>query len=303
MSAVGHECNVCTMEYAEVYFMPCCLKSEYKLCDVCVGKIAKRKVLKCPQCRTEHNVDELSKSASAPTSGGDAATSAGGEEDDLQVALAASMLAYEEEKKSLETSEAEWQQNLDAALRESMCSLEKESKNYDEEKLEEDLRAALAASEEDASKFAAEAAAEAAKLEKALKRSQRVRSREDDEFDLVMKESKKLAKVEIPAAKRARASASASTEGKAPEFPRYKLIRSRAPFKAGGRGSDDVPLMTTDGRGLNVPVDVSIKAALELSLKPQQYFKREREREEAGDVCCGGDLSKPCGSSCPFLKK
>lgn len=295
MSAVGHECNVCTMEYAEVYFMPCCLKSEYKLCDVCVGKIAKRKVLKCPQCRTEHNVDELSKSASAPTSGGDAA---GGEEDDLQVALAASTLAYEEEKKSLETSEAEWQQNLDAALRESMCSLEEESKKpvrYDEEKLEEDLRAALAASEEDASKFAAEAA----KLEKALKRSQRVRSREDDELDLVMKESKKLAKVEIPAAKRARASG--STEGNAPEFPRYKLIRSRGP--SGGRGSDDVPLMTTDGRGLNVPVDVSIKAALELSLKPQQYFKREREREEAGYVCCGGDMSKPCSSSCPYLKK
>lgn len=266
--------------------MPCCLKSEYKLCEVCVGKIAKRKVLKCPQCRTEHDLSELSKSASAPApaSGGDA-------EDDLQVALAASTLAYEEEKKSLETSEAEWQQNLDAALRESMCSLEAETKKgFDEE----ELRAALAASAEAA---ATEAAAEAAELEKALKRSKRVRSREDDDIAAVIKESKKLAKVEIPAAKRARVSESKN------DFTGYKLIRSRGAL--GGRGSDDVQpaLMTTDGRGLNVPVDVSIKAALELSLKPQQYFKREREREEAGDVCCGGDSSKPCGSSCPYLRK
>ena len=278
-----NECNVCTMEYAEVYFMPCCLKSEYKLCEVCVGKIAKRKVLKCPQCRTEHNVDELSKSASAP-----APTSAGGEDDEYQVALAASMLAYEEEKKSLETSEAEWQQNLDAALRESMCSLEVETKKgFDEE----ELRAALAASAEDAAKFSAEDA----ELEKALKRSKRVRSREDDDIAAVIKESKK--EHQIPAAKRARVSESKN------EFTGYKLIRSRGAL--GGRGSDDVQpaLMTTDGRGLNVPVDVSIKAALELSLKPQQYFKREREREEAGDVCCGGDSSKPCGSSCPFLRK
>ena len=90
----------------------------------------------------------------------------------------------------------------------------------------------------------------------------------------------------------------------------YKLIRSNVPVRArGGKQAMRPPmrpsmlLSSADGDS-SLPVDVSLRAALELSMKPQRLFRLERGDSTCGEpTCCQGDLSKPCRSTCPFQRK
>lgn len=284
------DCPICASENVVLLTPSCC---SYAVCEGCVKTLTKKGKYKCPQCRTNVKAREVTVApAPAPAPAPAAPSKASvfeGDDDDLQVALAASALSHEEEKKNFETSEAEWAQNLEAAL---AASLQETSRCDDEEakEMEEALKASLAAEREAASR----GAAEDAELSKALKASKAERSREDMELRAALRASlsksgtkRPLEKSSIPEGKRARKSPS--------EFSGYKLIRSSTPSK------DGVSMMvkTPDGE---LPVDVSFLAAIQLSLKSPHLLRQEREREEAGDVCCGGDPRKACSSSCPFMK-
>ena len=156
MSVVSSEleCGVC-MDKQPVIRMPCC---KFNLCVPCGERIVVRRELKCPQCREMHDASLL-KDCAVVTS---AAVSGSGAEDDmdLETAMAASLLALEEEKKARETAEAEWSQQLEAALRASeLCALAERSQ------------------QEEA------AFAEDVDLAEAIRVSKRVRNWEDDQLE------------------------------------------------------------------------------------------------------------------------
>ena len=279
-------CPICASENVVLLTPSCC---PYAVCEGCVKTLTKKGKYKCPQCRANVKACEVTVAPAAAPAPSKASVFEG-DDDELQVALAASALSHEEENKKFETSEAEWVQNLEAALAASL----KETSRCDEEEvkeMEEALAASLVAEREAASK----SAAEDAELSKAMKASKAERSREDMELRAALRASlskvsgtkRPLEKSSIPEGKRARKSPS--------DFSGYKLIRSSTPSK------DGVSMMvkTPDGE---LPVDVSFLAAVQLSLKSPHKLRQERECEEAGDVCCGGDTRKACSSSCPFRK-
>lgn len=251
------------------------------LCRACAENMLKvNKALKCPTCRTE--LDESVLDSPPPVDDND---------DEFEVALAASALAHKEEQKMLEAAELEWQQALDAAIQESMLEKQKPS----EEKMDQEMEQAIANSLQEQKADEALTKKEDVELDEALINSIECRSKEDEDFMCALKRSLEpevKTEQQAPPAKRAK------SESKG-EFKAYKIIRTRKPSSQ----NEDLRLSTNDGRTLNVPVDVSLKAALELSLKPSSFFRRQREQEERGDVCCGGDPNKPCSSNCPYRNR
>lgn len=335
--------------------MLCC---KYALCVPCGRKIAKDGVLKCPQCRVEHDESVLDRGVEES------------EEQSMAEALAASLSAFEEEKKHFETLEAEWAQNLDAALQASMLTVS-------EEKAEDEGEMAAAMAESLKCSQAASAASSACalrekkeldELNRALRRSKQVRTADeaalyeallaskrehkralyrgkfaatsvkkeaklegilgmdppaDEELsmDLLLSAPVKTPKPAAkPAAKTGKVRKGNDTDNTdntddegpvkkrakvdASEYTGFKVIRTRG-LKASGSGKSCLSLTTEDGKKLDVPVDVSLQAALKLSLRPQRMFRLEREREEMGlpqDECCKGDPTKACSSTCPYRR-
>jgi hypothetical protein len=279
------ECSICMNQISsqQAVAKVCCKPA---LCRACAENMLKvNKALKCPTCRTE--LDESVLDSPPPMDDND---------DEFEVALAASALTHKEEQKMLEAAELEWQQALDAAIQESML----EKQNPSEEKMEEEIKDAIAASLEAQKVRDAAEEKEDANLVKALQNSKKIKSKEDEDLRRALKRSlKPSVKTEQQAPPAKRAKSETKSESKA-DFQGYKLIRTRTPSSA---QNEDLRLSTNDGRTLNVPVDVSLKAALELSLKPSTFFRRQREQEESGDVCCGGDPNKPCSSNCPYRNR
>lgn len=271
------ECSICMNQISsqQAVGKVCCKPA---LCRPCAeGMLKVNKALKCPTCRTE--LDESVLDSPPPVDDND---------DEFEVALAASALLHKEEQKMLEAAELEWQQLLDAAIQESMLQKQIPA----EEKMVEDA-IANSLQEQKADKALTEK--EDVELDEALINSVECRSKEDEDLMCALKRSLEpevKTEQQAPPAKRAK------SESKG-EFKAYKIIRTRKPSSQ----NEDLRLSTNDGRTLNVPVDVSLKAALELSLKPSSFFRRQREQEERGEVCCGGDPNKPCSSNCPFLSQ
>lgn len=157
------ECGVC-MDKQPVIRMPCC---KFNLCVPCGERIVSRRgvghkaELKCPQCREMHDASLLTDCAVVTSAAAGSGSGGGAEDDmDLETAMAASLLALEEEKKARETAEAEWSQQLEAALRASeLCALAERSQQEES------------------------AAAEDVDLAEAIRVSKRVRNWEDDQLE------------------------------------------------------------------------------------------------------------------------
>lgn len=323
-------CMICVAENVTLIKMPCC---SYEQCDTCVSKWKKGGNISCPQCRKVLKTASLAPSKKAAASKGAPSKKAAAPEkvnlqapirasgkaaesevdDDVQLALASSLESHEAECKNFETLESQWTQNLEWAISESLSSLsslsslckpivdaDQEAKEMEEalklselEQSREDveLRAAL----EESSTFAA-AFLDATRSSpvRPAERLKRKRVEEDDE-DVDVESSEYLCKTPTP-------------DFRGPEA-RYKLIRSGVPKRPSGvKGKQAMrpSMLLSSGDGdSSLPVDVSLRAALELSMKPQRLFRLEREMERsgAGATCCQGDLTKPCGSTCPFQRK
>jgi hypothetical protein len=194
--------------------------------------------------------------------------------DDLSVVLAASLLAHEEDEKSRSVAESEWAQQLSAALSESMAFVD------------EDLEAAI-----DVSK--------------------RVRNWEDDQLewagcvvlsdDSFSQESSVSQKSIVPmgsSRKRVRASVPLAERKAASELTGFKLIRCR---DMDGKRAKKTLRVSLGG---DVEADVSIKAALELSMRPKWLERRNREMGVTGleKMCCNPDGSSQ-SSSCTCVKQ
>ena len=271
------ECGVC-MDKKPVICMPCC---QYKLCLNCGPRILSRKQLKCPQCRVMHPESVLE----GELLFGEVVS------DDLSVVLAASLLAHEEDEKSRSVAEAEWAQQLSAALSESMAFVV----------VDDDLEAAIRV-------------------------SKRVRNWEDDqlewagcvvgddsfspEFSLVQASLSKaslaqaslvqasLSKASIVPMGRSRKRVRMSEGKAASELTGFKLIRCRD--MDGKRAKTALKLSL----GGDVEADVSMKAALELSMRPKWLERQHREMGVTGleKMCCNPDGSSQ-SSSCTCVKQ
>lgn len=343
-SSIG-TCMICVAENVTLIKMPCC---SYEQCETCVSKWKKGTSISCPQCRKVTKTASLAAPKAAPKAARRVAPKAaapraasvhkasdvpsGKEDDDVQLALASSMESHEAECKKFETLESQWEQNLEWAISESLSVLSSQTAPHaDQEddvlqevlKLSEleqsredvELRAAL---EESSTLAAASTYANANATEPSpvgtLKRKRVVECVKDDEEKDVdvdvdssseHSELKKTADLQTP-------------EFKTPEAC-YKLIRSgvssnrvpgfKRPSGVKGKQAMRPSMLLSSGDGdSSLPVDVSLRAALELSMKPQRLFRLEREIErgersgEAESTCCQGDLSKPCRSTCPFQR-
>ena len=329
------ECGVCYLPES-IFRLSCC---NFVLCVPCGDRIKTRSGLKCPGCRELHDevpavgsglesATSKSKASSSDSTGSDdkAADKA---DDDLAVALAASALEFEEERKLREVYDSEWQQQLDAALN---ASVEAE-------------RAKRAAS-----------VREQAELKAALAQSKRVWSWEDEQLlwagveplqvepvssDIEVDEGaedarpssgdKGVSGLKRPSValdssvpvKRSKVSpsteASEASQGKevgkylsvdnVQSLDGYKLIRNPKGRSQGVEGKRPLRLAVNGGNADDprvLDVDVSMKAALELSMRPAWMDRRERERERLGlspDGLCGGDSSRGCSSNCRCEKK
>jgi hypothetical protein len=314
-SSIG-TCMICVAENVTLIKMPCC---SYEQCDTCVSKWKKGGNISCPQCRKVIKTASLAPAPRAPArkAAPRAAAAADVElDDDVQLALASSMESHEAECKKFETLESQWAQNLEWAISESLSVVSSAPHTLRVEQ-------------------------EAKEMEEALKLSEVEQSREDVELRAALKESSTFSASSAPElmnmpepslerkGKRKRVECfdkledeeavdveSSEQSFKTPEAPEacYKLIRSNVPVRArGGKQAMRPPmrpsmlLSSADGDS-SLPVDVSLRAALELSMKPQRLFRLEREIERGDSTCgeptcCQGDLSKPCRSTCPFFQR
>lgn len=242
-SASALECGVCS-ESVSVLRMPCC---KYSLCVPCGERIVSDKQLKCPQCRALHSpriLDEVCEQVVDPTEE---------EEDALDLALAASALEFEDEQVTLCTEESKWQQQLDAVLSESLVFVcaDKHGK-VDEEAIE---------------------------LEQTLKRSKRIRSWEDEQLAWAgVKKSKQSVSSVVSGSPVVKGSP--SVKGSPVDenaYNGFKLIRTRNPPSgvADGKRPQTMRMSVPDVGDLEV--DVSVKAALKLSMRPKWIERVERD--------------------------
>lgn len=328
---------ICVAENVTLIKMPCC---SYEQCETCVSKWKKGTSISCPQCRKVIKTASLAPApraaapraapraaaprAPAPRAAPKAAPRAaadvpsGKEDDDVQLALASSMASHEAECKKFETLESQWEQNLEWAISESLSVLSSaphtlgaEQEAKEEEVLQEvlklseleqsredvELRAALEESSTFAAAYAAANAAEASPVG-TLKRK-RVECVEDKEEDVDVESSSDL-KTPEACYKLIRSGVSSN---RVPGVKRPSGVKGKQPMRPPIRPS--MLLSSGDGDS-SLPVDVSLRAALELSMKPQRLFRLEREIERGErsvePTCCQGDLTKPCRSTCSCVK-
>jgi hypothetical protein len=304
METQSQECNICCAESSNIVSMPCC--KSYQICVTCGHRLVQNKKLKCPQCRTLVSGDILKapkapkapKATKAPPKssnrvGAAAAAAAGagagaGGEDDLDVALAASALEFKDESERRAVEDDKWLQQLQLALDKSLQEdeaievdqeLEAVLKLSEQQQLQQlqqlqqepDFEDILQLSRREEEERMKQVQEEEEGLQRALKQSL------DTDGDAGTRNNKR--KLEL-------------TQDEWEEQEGYKLIRTSRRGKGPARA-----LLLPQNSDRPLEVDVSLKAALELSLQPHWYHKRLREIEELNRNKQGCSSSSASSSS------